>query len=135
MAAQLAAVVRIFLRSPAYGAGATCAIGLVALTAAGRASSPFGYPAFVGINIDVSGTEATTGVPVASTFVGMPANEAGIGEGDVITAVNGVAMTTPDQLTAAIQAHKVGDTVNISWIDPEGISHTAPVTLVAGPAA
>ncbi|HEX3678811.1 MAG TPA: trypsin-like peptidase domain-containing protein, partial [Galbitalea sp.] len=104
---------------------------------AGSASSEIviGYPAFAGINIATTGTTSTTGVPVASTFAGMPANQAGIGEGDVITAVNGVAMTTPDQLTAAIQSHKVGDTVNITWTDPEGVSHTAPVTLIAGPAA
>ena len=102
---------------------------------AGSASSEIviGYPAFAGINI--ANTETTTGVPVASTFVGMPANLAGIGEGDVITAVNGVAVTSADQLSAAIQAHKVGDTVSISWLDPSGVSHTAPVTLVAGPAA
>jgi S1-C subfamily serine protease len=104
---------------------------------AGSSSSEIviGYPAFAGINIATTGAPSTTGVPVASTFAGMPANKAGIGEGDVITAVNGVAMTTPDQLTAAIQSHKVGDTVNITWTDPEGVSHTAPVTLIAGPAA
>jgi S1-C subfamily serine protease len=102
---------------------------------AGSASNDIviGYPAFAGINI--ANTQATTGVPVASTFVGMPANKAGIVDGDVITAVNGVAVTTPDQLSAAIQAHKVGESVNISWTDPEGVAHTAPVTLVAGPAA
>ena len=102
---------------------------------AGSASGDIviGYPAFAGINI--ADTESATGVPVASTFVGMPANEAGIGQGDVVTAVNGVAMSTADQLSAAIQAHKAGDTVNISWVDPEGVSHTAPVRLVTGPAA
>jgi S1-C subfamily serine protease len=102
---------------------------------AGSASNEIviGYPAFAGINI--ADTESAAGVPVASTFVGMPANKAGIGEGDVITAVNGVAMTTPDQLSAAIQAHKVGESVSITWIDPQGVSHTAAVALVAGPAA
>jgi S1-C subfamily serine protease len=92
-----------------------------------------GYPAFAGINI--ANTETSLGVPVASTFAGMPANLAGIGEGDIITAVNGVAMSTADQLSAAIQSHRVGDSVNISWLDPAGLSHSAAVTLVAGPAA
>jgi S1-C subfamily serine protease len=102
---------------------------------AGSASSDIviGYPAFAGI--DIPQTPSAEGVPVASTFVGSPANKAGIGEGDVITAVNGVTMTSADQLTAAIQSHKIGDTVNITWLDSEGVSHTAPVTLVAGPAA
>ncbi len=54
MAAQLAAVVRVFLQRPAYGAAATCAIGLVALTAVGRASTPFGYPVFVVLFLSTS---------------------------------------------------------------------------------
>jgi S1-C subfamily serine protease len=102
---------------------------------AGSASSDIviGYPAFAGISIPQ--TTSADGVPVASTFPGSPANAAGIGEGDVITAVNGVAVTSADQLTATIQAHKVGDSVSIAWLDPSGVSHTATITLVAGPAA
>ncbi|MCW2546844.1 MAG: hypothetical protein JWN96_1304 [Mycobacterium sp.] len=102
---------------------------------AGSASSEIviGYPAFAGISIPQ--TPSADGVPVASTFPGSPANVAGIGEGDVITAVNGAAVTSADQLTAAIQAHKVGDSVNITWLDPSGVSHSASITLVAGPAA
>jgi S1-C subfamily serine protease len=102
---------------------------------AGSASSEIviGYPAFAGISIPQ--TPSADGVPVASTFPESPANVAGIGEGDVITAVNGAAVTSADQLTAAIQAHKVGDSVSITWLDPSGVSHTATITLVAGPAA
>jgi S1-C subfamily serine protease len=103
---------------------------------AGKASSEIllGYPAFAGINIAQT-TTGTTGVPVASTFPGMPAAKAGIAEGDSITAVNGVAVTTATQLSAAIQAHKVGDTVTITYLDAAGASHSVPVTLIAGPAA
>jgi len=102
---------------------------------AGSTSSEIvlGYPAFAGINIPQA--ISAEGVPVASTFAGSPANKAAIGEGDVITALNGVAMTSANQLTAAVQSHRVGDTVNISWLDPQGVSHTAPITLVAGPAS
>ena len=92
-----------------------------------------GYPAFAGINI--SSRTSTTGVPVASTFPGMPAFRAGIAAGDTITAVNGIAMTTPTQLSAAIQAHRVGDSVKITWLDRAGVSHTGSITLVSGPAA
>jgi S1-C subfamily serine protease len=92
-----------------------------------------GYPAFAGINI--ASTPTTTGVPVGSTFPGMPAASAGITAGDTITAVNGIAMTSATQLSAAIQAHKVGDTVTITWVTAAGVSRSAPVTLVAGPAA
>ena len=102
---------------------------------AGRASSEIvlGYPAFAGINI--ASTTVTSGVPVASTFPGMPAAKAGITRGDTITAVNGIAMNSAAQLSSAIQAHKVGDTVTITWITAAGVSRSAAVTLVAGPAA
>jgi S1-C subfamily serine protease len=93
-----------------------------------------GYPAFAGINIS-STPNATAGVPVASTFPGMPAAKAGITTGDTITAVNGIAMSSATQLSAAIQAHKVGDTVTITWVTAAGVSRSAPVTLVSGPAA
>jgi S1-C subfamily serine protease len=102
----------------------------------GTASSEIvlGYPAFAGINIASTPT-ATAGVPVASTFPGMPAANAGITAGDTITAVNGIAMSTATQLSAAIQAHKVGDTVTITWVTAAGVSRSAAVTLIAGPAA
>jgi S1-C subfamily serine protease len=92
-----------------------------------------GYPAFAGINI--ASTETTSGVPVASTFPGMPAAKAGITTDDTITAVNGIAMNSATQLSAAIQAHKVGDTVTITWVTADGVSRSAGVTLIAGPAA
>ena len=92
-----------------------------------------GYPAFAGINI--ASTPTTSGVPVASTFPGMPASKAGITTGDTITAVNGIAMSSATQLSAAIQAHKVGDTVTINWVTAAGVARSAAVTLIAGPAA
>ena len=92
-----------------------------------------GYPAFAGISIAQT-TTPTTGVPVASTFPGMPAANAGITQGDSITAVNGITVSTATGLSAAIQAHNVGDTVNITYLDPSGVSHTVPVTLISGPA-
>jgi S1-C subfamily serine protease len=93
-----------------------------------------GYPAFAGINI-ASTPNATNGVPVASTFPGMPAAKAGITAGDTITSVNGIAMSSGTQLSAAIQAHKVGDTVTFDWVTAAGVARSAAVTLIAGPAA
>jgi hypothetical protein len=66
VAAQLAALVRAFLRAPVGGAPATCAIGLVAMAAAGRASAPFGYPAFVALYL------ATSAFAVARSDAGRP---------------------------------------------------------------
>ncbi len=101
----------------------------------GAASSGIllGYPAFLGV--DIASMPSSLGVPVASTFAGMPAARAGIVEGDIITSVNGVAVSTASGLSSTIQSHKVGDTVTIGWLDGAGAAHSAIVTLVAGPAA
>jgi S1-C subfamily serine protease len=102
----------------------------------GQSSSDIvlGTPAFLGVEIATT-TTAVVGVPVSGAFDGMPAAEAGIGEGDVITAVNGTAVTTATQLSALIAQQSVGDRVTIHWTDANGGTHSAPVTLSAGPAA
>lgn len=63
MAAQLSGVVRLFVRSPVGGAPVTSAIGLVALAAAGRASTPFGYAAFVALFLVTSAAAVSMGDP------------------------------------------------------------------------
>jgi S1-C subfamily serine protease len=102
---------------------------------AGEASSTIvlGTPAFLGI--ELSSTTATTGVPVAGVFAGKPAANAGITTGSVITSVNGTKVTTATSLSAIIAAHKVGDRITVHWTDAKGASHSAVVTLAAGPAA
>jgi len=104
---------------------------------AGKSTSDIviGYPAFAGINIATTADGTVSGVPVASTFPGYPAANAGLTTGDVITAVNGIPVTTATQLSAAIQAHKVGDSVTLSYTDASGAAHSAVITLVGGPAA
>jgi S1-C subfamily serine protease len=94
----------------------------------------YGTPAFIGVNIS-STPAATSGVPVASTFPGMPAANAGIVTGDTITSVNGVAVTTATGLSTDIRSYKVGAQVTIGWTDVAGAAHSALVTLVAGPAS
>lgn len=70
LAAQLAALVRAFVRSPVGGVPATCALGLVALAAAGRASAPFGYAAFVVLYL------ATSAVALSLADAGRPSPRA-----------------------------------------------------------
>ncbi|MEK6311267.1 MAG: trypsin-like peptidase domain-containing protein [Curtobacterium sp.] len=102
---------------------------------AGESSSTItiGLPAFLGV--EVSGTATTGGVAVAGTVEGSGAAKADLGAGDVITALDGTAVTTSDALTKAIQAHSVGDRVTVTYTDSVGTSHTVTITLTAGPAA
>lgn len=102
---------------------------------AGESSSTItiGLPAFLGV--EVSGTATTGGVAVAGTVEGSGAAKAGLVAGDVITALDGTAVSTADALTAAIRSHGVGDRVTVTYTDTAGASHTATITLTAGPAA
>lgn len=92
-----------------------------------------GLPAFLGVQ--VSGTATSGGVAVAGTVEGSGAATAGLAAGDTITAVDGTAVTSSDQLTEVVQSHDVGDSVQVTYTDGAGASHTVTVTLTAGPAA
>jgi S1-C subfamily serine protease len=94
-----------------------------------------GNPAFLGVSIASTTSTSVAGVPVASAFAGMPAANAGIAAGSVITAVDGVSVTTANALSAAIASHQVGNSVTIAWTDAAGAAHSSVVTLVGGPAA
>ncbi|AYG03040.1 S1C family serine protease [Gryllotalpicola protaetiae] len=110
-------------------------------------SIELGYPAFLGIELgetDASGFggfaqqgsgAAAQGAQVAGVVSGGPAEEAGLAEGDVITAIGGTSVASADDLQAALKSYAPGDHVSISWIDGSGQSHTASVTLTQGPAA
>jgi S1-C subfamily serine protease len=100
----------------------------------GKASSTIhiGLPAFLGISL--STTSSGTGALVTGVASGTPAAAAGLVAGDAITAVGGTAVTGPQALTAAMQTHRPGDRVTLTWTSQSGASHTASVTLASGPA-
>ncbi len=87
----------------------------------------YGRPAFLGVAL---GDTSTT---VSGAYDNTPAAGAGLTGGDTITAVDGTTVDTSSALRAAIAAHQPGDTVRIRWTDTSGSSHTATVTLIAGP--
>jgi S1-C subfamily serine protease len=80
-----------------------------------------------------SGGSSTSGATVAGVLSGGSAGKAGLVQGDVITSLDGHAISTPDDLTAVMEQEHPGDTVKISWVDQSGQSHTASVELQAGP--
>jgi S1-C subfamily serine protease len=90
-----------------------------------------GFPAFLGIAAADTGG---SGAGVAQVITGAPAAAAGLAPGDVITAVGGVEITNPEELSAALATHRAGDRVEISWTDGVQSAHTAKVTLASGPA-
>jgi S1-C subfamily serine protease len=90
-----------------------------------------GTPAFLGVGLSPTSTAPV----VASTFPGMPAAKAGIAAGSTITSIDGTKVTTASQLSSLIAKHSAGDKITVTWVGPSDNSHTATVTLVAGPAA
>ena len=96
-----------------------------------------GATAFLGVSIDSSGQgfQTTQGVAIAGAQSGTPAAAAGIGQGDVVTALDGKSVSTGTDITKILVGHHPGDKVSIAWTDPEGQSHTATLTLGTGPAA
>jgi S1-C subfamily serine protease len=83
-----------------------------------------------------SGSGSTVaGALVAGVQSGSAADNAGIGTGDTIVAINGTAITSAEGLTTALLDHKPGDTVTVGWVDAEGANHSAAVQLTTGPPA
>jgi S1-C subfamily serine protease len=92
-----------------------------------------GYPAFLGVQLDASAT-ASSGAVIAGAIENTPAADAGLTQGDTITAVDGSTVSDGSDLSAAIAEHDAGDTVELTWTDAAGTSHSAQVTLIEGPA-
>jgi S1-C subfamily serine protease len=91
-----------------------------------------GTPAFLGVQLaqDTAGAATISGV-----VDGSPAAQAGLQAGDTITAVGGTTVDSADALSAALAEQDPGDQVRVTWVDSTGTTHTATITLVAGPAA
>jgi S1-C subfamily serine protease len=79
------------------------------------------------------GISATAGPLVWAVQAGSPAEQAGITRLSVITAVGGTAVDSSATLGEALHANKPGASVAITWVDPNGTSHTKNVTLTTGP--
>ena len=118
-----------------YAIPITTALSIAKKIVAGEASSTItiGLPAFLGVELATA--QGSTGVTIAGAIPGSPAANSGLAAGDVITAVNGTAVTSTDSLSAAVKAHAVGDKVTITYTDASGASQQVAVTLTAGPAA
>jgi len=102
-----------------------------------------GTTAFLGVEIAPTGQQGSgsfgssgsSGVQIAGVQSGTPAANAGLSQGDVITSVAGQSVNSGTDIQQVLASHHPGDKVSISWTDAYGQSHTATVTLAAGPAA
>lgn len=76
---------------------------------------------------------ATSGAEITQTVQGGPAAQAGLVAGDVITAVNGTAVSSATTLTNLMDTFHPGDKLTITYTDASGAQHTTTVTPESGP--
>ncbi len=80
------------------------------------------------------GSASTGGVAIAGVVSGSAADQAGLAAGDQITSVAGHTVTSSSGIGSVLAKYHPGDKISIGWTDQSGQSHTATVTLTAGPA-
>lgn len=73
-----------------------------------------------------------TGIVIMRVAQGSPGANAGLQQKDIITAVDGKPVSTAQDVTNAVQAKKVGDTITLSVTRADG-NHDITVTLGAAP--
>lgn len=108
------------------------AMGIAGAIRAGNASNTvhIGETGFLGVGVvDAPGGG---GARVENVLGETPAAGIGIGQGDVITAVDGAPVSSATSLTNLLDLHHPGDSVTLTWSGPGGV-RSAPVTLAPGP--
>jgi S1-C subfamily serine protease len=128
-----------------YAIPASNAISVVNDIRAGHASSSIfiGPTGHLGIGVqDLDpvtasrlGLNISSGALVTSVASGSPAEQIGMTANSVITSIDGTTINSSSDLTPAIQSHKPGEKIKVTWVDQNGSSHTATATLTTGPVA
>jgi S1-C subfamily serine protease len=109
--------------------GATAFLGVEVQSASGSSGSGFGGSSGDG------GQSTSSGATVAGTVSGSPAANAGLTQGDVITALGGQSVSTSENISQGLVKYHPGDSISVTWTDTSGQSHTSTLTLASGPAA
>ncbi|HLI15389.1 MAG TPA: trypsin-like peptidase domain-containing protein [Acidimicrobiales bacterium] len=94
----------------------------------------FGFGFGFGFGGTGTGTQpSVSGVTIGPVIQGGPAERAGLSEGDVITAIDGHQTPTWNALVRQVEAHRPGQTIQVSYVDTGGTSHTVSVVLAGIP--
>ncbi len=101
--------------------------------AGGSGSTPSCYTSNADLTVPSPTAPVSCGTLIDGTICGSPAASAGITGGAVITAVNGQAVGSPDDLTSVLSRLHSGDTISVTWVSPSGQRTTSSPHLTAGP--
>ncbi|MHB2029426.1 MAG: PDZ domain-containing protein, partial [Acidimicrobiales bacterium] len=109
----------------------------------GSSTIHVGTTAFMGVEVSAATTPVPTnsapvpttssGVPIVHVISGEPAADAGLIAGDVITALNGVNVSSPSSLAAVLQTLHAGQKVQVRYFSPNGQELTLTLQLASGP--
>ena len=86
--------------------------------------------AYLGIQVGDSTTNP--GAQVTSVVSGSPADKGGMKAGDLVTAIDGKTISSSDDLTASISAHKPSDQITVT-VNRNGSTKTLKITLGVRP--
>jgi serine protease Do len=90
-----------------------------------------GPPSLLGVGVRTA-PRSGPGVIIQEVLRGGPAEQAGLLDGDVVTAIDGAPIGTATDLTFVLDRHYPGDVVDLTWIDRTGQERTGKATLTAG---
>jgi S1-C subfamily serine protease len=99
----------------------------------GAGTTPPCYTSNSGLTVPPAIAPASSGALIIGTICGSPAAAAGMTGGAVITAVNGQAVGSPDDLAGILSRSHPGDTISVTWVSPSGHRTTSRLHLAAGP--
>ena len=121
--------------SDGYAIPINKAIAIARRIEGGKASATVhvGGTAFLGVQLDADSFGDSSGALVAGVLPGGPAAAAGLEPGNVITAFDGHAISTPAALSALVLADKPRARVSVTYVDQAGAKHGTTVTLGSGP--
>jgi len=99
----------------------------------GSGSTPACYTSNADLTVPTTIAPVSSGTLIDGTICGSPAASAGMTGGAVITAVNGQAVGSPDDLSSIMTRFHPGDTISFTWVSPSGNRTTSSLHLTAGP--
>jgi S1-C subfamily serine protease len=80
------------------------------------------------------GAGTRSGAYICGVYSGTPAASAGLAQGDVITAANGKTVNSAQSLIMITSPLRPGQSLPLSYLDNTGVTRSATVTLIGGPA-
>jgi S1-C subfamily serine protease len=81
-----------------------------------------------------SSGSTTSGVLIEGVVAGDPAAKAGLAEGDTITSLGGQTISAYADIAKVLVKYHPGDSIQVGYLNQNGQSETATLTLTSGPA-